>query len=199
MMIMCFFKTYWFPELNENSMFMIYLLTTEASFWCPGFSITAVTSMCGSSESCSLTISCIVARHWEALPCWRWTPLTSQWWTGAVSSAIQVFEIHASGGNTKTSDFWQSHGDIRLNWDTVLDTTTRRYLPWGLLAFCAWRSYVCGKLSSVVDFSPVLQGWNTGFVDINNCVQRAIILSLLWQWDAHLSRETWRHFAVCGT
>lgn len=37
MMIMCFFKTYWFPELNENSMFMIYLLTTEASFLMPQF------------------------------------------------------------------------------------------------------------------------------------------------------------------
>lgn len=44
-----------------------------------------------------LTASCTVSRHWGALPCWRWSPLTLWWWTGEVSNERQE---SASGGNT---------------------------------------------------------------------------------------------------
>lgn len=48
-----------------------------------------------------LTLSCSGARHWEAQPLWRWSPLTWQWVTGGVSSGIQGSQISASGWNQK--------------------------------------------------------------------------------------------------
>lgn len=41
-------------------------------------------------------------------------------------------------------------------------------------------SDVGGELGSGVDFSPVLQRWNTSFVDVHHRIQSAIIPSFLW-------------------
>lgn len=53
---------------------------------------------------------------------------------------------------------------------------------------------VGGELSGVVNFSPVLQRWNTSFMDVNHCKQNAIVSSLRRQIDIHrpVGRSTLR-------
>lgn len=46
---------------------------------------------------------------------------------------------------------------------------------------------VGGELSSIVDFSAVVQRWNASFVNVHNCIQSTVCLSFFWQGDIHLS------------
>lgn len=57
------------------------------------------------------------------------------------------------------------------------------------LPLSAFGSDVGSELSHIVDFSAVLQRWNTSLVNIYDCIQSAIVPSLLWQSDIHLPSE----------
>lgn len=57
------------------------------------------------------------------------------------------------------------------------------------LPLSAFGSDVGSELSRIVDFSAVLQRWNTSLVNIYDCIQSAIVPSLLWQSDIQLPSE----------